>query len=58
MVDLFSADRKAERLGLGDDFSREWKTANGWQFVTLGDIREAIDLRLDNKGNLIGEGSE
>ena len=58
ITDLMIAERKAEKLGLEDTFSREWKTTDGWKIVTLADIKEAIDLRLENKGSLIGVSNE
>ena len=58
IIDLLSAERKADRLGLPDTFSREWKTPHGVKKVTLADIREAIDLKLSNKGEIVGVGGD
>lgn len=54
MVDLMSADRSAERQGGTDESVVDWKTADGLKEVTIGNIREAIDTRLANKGNIVG----
>lgn len=54
MIDLMTADRKAERLGATDEDFTEWKTVDGIKQVKIKDIRDAIDLRLDNKANAIG----
>lgn len=54
MVDLLTADRKAERLGGTDESIVDWKTADGIKEVTIGDIRQVIDIRLANKGGIVG----
>lgn len=54
MVDLLGADRQAERLGAVDEDTTDWKTPDGIKEVTIGDIRKAIDLRLERKGEAVG----
>lgn len=54
MIDLMAADRKAERLGASELAVVDWKTADGIKEVTIKDIRDAVDLRLDKKGQIVG----
>ena len=53
-IDLVRAELKANRNNIPNDYTTLWKTADGWRDITIGDIKEANDLALDEKAKLIG----